>query len=239
MGVESRDWYRETPKKRRWIVPWLLGTLILGAGLFAASPRGHRLLGLQQTRRSGEHARHQDPVVSPLPGAPGIRLHQAPLYPERDPWRRYLADERTCPGGERTDLPPDRQVEVMRCLIDWARQQHGLNPPMQTALLTSTALQKAQEIVRCHNFDHAACGSDPATDVRATGYHGAWGENLYIASGRYGAPRVALDGWLNSPGHRENLFRPEWRTQGIALAKLDEFGAYHGAELWVSHFGSK
>jgi uncharacterized protein YkwD len=127
----------------------------------------------------------------------------------------------------------------MLCLIDWARHQRGLGLPTQTTLLASTALLKGNEIVHCRNFAHAACGGDPAEDIRATGYRGAWGENLYIAGGRYGAPRVALDGWLNSPEHRENLFRPEWLTQGIAVIKLDEFGPYHPMTLWVSHFGSE
>jgi hypothetical protein len=33
-----------------------------------------------------------------------------------------------------------------------------------------------------------------------------------------------LGGWLNSPHHRENLFRPEWRFQGIAVEKIAKFG---------------
>ena len=127
----------------------------------------------------------------------------------------------------------------MLCLIDWARERAGLTPLPQTVLLASTSLQKANEIVRCQNFAHAACGDAPDIDVRTAGYRGTFGENLYIAGGRLGAPRVALDGWLNSPGHRENLFRPEWRTQGIALIKLDRFGPYRDAALWVSHFGSE
>ena len=228
MGVEERDWYRETPKRPRRTILWVVGAIMLAAALLAASPPGHRLLGLPGARFSGERPFHEDIKVAPLPGGPAITVHQAPLYAESDPWKRFLADERTCPGGERTDLPPNRQVEVMLCLIDWARQQHGLTMPMQTALLTSTAIQKAHEIVRCENFAHSPCGADPATDVRRTAYRGAWGENLYIADGRFGAPRIALDGWLNSPDHRENLFRPEWKTQGIALAKIDRFGPYRG-----------
>jgi uncharacterized protein YkwD len=241
MGVEDRDWYRETPpqQQHRSIV-WLVGALVLAVALFVASPPGHRLLHLPGTRFSGESMfRQAGVVVAPIPGAPGLTLHRAPLYPPRDPWRRFLADERTCPGGERTDLSAEQQVDVMLCLIDWARRKAGLSEPMPTALLTSTALQKGQEIVRCRNFDHAACGGDPADDVRRADYHGSWGENLYIADGRFGAPRVALDAWLNSPGHRENLFRAEWRTQGLALLRISRFGPYHGAELWISQFGSE
>jgi Cysteine-rich secretory protein family len=241
VGIESRDWYRDGAKKRQSpsLLPWLIGAVIVVAGLFAASPGGQRALGLDNTHVSAEHRTHQDIKISLLPGTPAITIHRAALYAADDPWRGYLANERTCPGGERTDLPLDQQVEVMLCLIDWARLQRGLSSPTQTTLLTSTALQKGNEIVRCHNFAHAPCGGDPADDTRAIGYRGAWGENLYIAGGRYGAPRVALDGWLNSPGHRENLFRPEWQKQGIAVIKLDQFGPYHPMTLWVSHFGSE
>ena len=166
-------------------------------------------------------------------------MHKAALYPANDQWLDYLADEVTCPGGERTDLPPAQQAAVMLCLINWARQRAGLFSPPATALLDGTAVQKANEIVRCRNFAHAACGGDPAADIRAMGYRGVWGENLYIAAGRSGAPRVALDAWLNSPHHRENLFHPDWRTPGIAVLKLDQFGEYHDMTLWVSHFGSE
>ena len=51
------------------------------------------------------------------------------------------------------------------------------------------------------------------------------------------APRPAVDAWLNSPGHRENLFQPDWRTVGISLlpgATLDDI---EDGVVWVNHFG--
>ena len=239
MGIESRDWHREKPTKRRPSVAWLIGAVVLGAVLFAASPRGQRALGISRAHASGEQVTQRGLKVSLLLGGAPVDVDRVGLYAANDPWQRYLADERACPGGERTDLSIARQEQVMLCLVDWARQRHGLTALPQTVLLASTSLQKANEILRCDNFAHAACGDEPDGDVRAAGYRGAFGENLYIAGGRRGAPRAALDGWLNSPGHRENLFRPEWRTQGIALIKLDRFDAYTDASLWVSHFGSE
>ncbi len=195
--------------------------------LFAATSAGHRLFGLSAA-----------PTAAVSPASADATLRVAALYGADDPWRQYLASEQACPGGTRTDLPPDVQMQVMLCLIDYARRQRGLSAPTPTTLLSSTALQKANEIVRCQTFAHAPCGGSPASDVRATGFEGEFGENLYVAEGPYGAPRVALDGWLNSREHRENLFRPEWRTQGIAAVKLPVFLAYHDATLWVSHFGT-
>jgi uncharacterized protein YkwD len=166
-----------------------------------------------------------------------VTLRRDSLYWPHDRWKGYLADEQTCPGGGRTDLPLVEQANVMVCLVNYARAKRGLARLWPVGLLNDSSLAKANKIVRCKEFEHAACGDDPAADARAVGYIGAFGENLYIAGGRWGAPRVALDGWLNSPGHRENLFRPEWRTQGIAVETILRFGNYRDAALWVNQFG--
>jgi len=206
----------------------LAGLLVAAGALFASTSAGHRILDL---------APSPAPTVSATesPAAPDLG---AGIYGPGDPWRSYLAGEQACPGGGRTDLPVNVQAQVMVCLIDFARRQRGLSSPTPTTLLSSTALQKATEIVRCQNFAHAPCGGSPDDDVRAAGFVGAFGENLYIAEGADGSPRAALDGWLNSPEHRENLFRPEWRTQGVAAVKLATFGPYRDATLWVSHFAT-
>ncbi len=174
-----------------------------------------------------------------LPGLPAITLRHESLYWPNDRWTRYLASEQTCPGGERTDLPLAEQADVMVCLIAYARKQRGLQPLVTVAILNDSSVAKVGRIVGCRQFEHTACGSEPDSDLRAAGYRGAFGENLYIGSGRLGAPRVALDGWLNSPGHRENLFRPEWRAQGLAVRTVDRFGEYRHATLWVNQFGDR
>ena len=117
--------------------------------------------------------------------------------------------------------------------------KRGLQPVATVDVLNRSSLAKATRIVRCLDFNHDACGEAPEADIRALGYRGAWGENLFISGGPYGAPRPSLDGWLNSPGHRENLFRPEWRTQGIAVEKVTKFGQDRNMTLWVNQFGDR
>jgi uncharacterized protein YkwD len=212
---------------------WLWAAALVGIGLLAVALGRLELFG----HRSAVSSAALTPGLSGAVRRVAFPAHPW-LYSKDDAWQSYLADEATCPGGERTDLPLDQQARVMECLINGARARSGLRPLPSVGLLGQTALLKANEIVACRNFDHAACGGQPDADVRATGYRGAFGENLYIAGGRLGAPRIALDGWLNSPGHRRNLFRSQWRTQGIAVLKLDRFGAYRKMTLWVSHFGS-
>ena len=58
-----------------------------------------------------------------------------------------------------------------------------------------------------------------------------------MAEGRFVVPRVALDRWLNSDGHRENLFRGEWRTVGVALLADAEVEDVRDGVIWVNEFG--
>lgn len=165
------------------------------------------------------------------------RASTTSLYAKNDPWKSYLADERVCPGGERTDLPLAEQAGTVVCLVNYARIRRGLRGLSTAAVLNSASAVKARAILRCGNFAHNPCGGDWTTSVRAMGYSGVFGENLYLASGPFGAPRLAVDAWLNSAPHRENLFRTEWRVQGLAVVVLDRFGARRHAALWVSVFG--
>ena len=171
------------------------------------------------------------------PGCPAISIGGDGLYAKNDPWKRYLADEQTCPGGEKLDAPLDEQANTMVCLVNYARRKRGLQPVATVDVLNQSALAKANRIVRCLDFNHDACGEAPEADIRALGYNGAWGENLFISGGRYGAPRPALDGWLNSPGHRANLFRPDGACRGSRSRRSTQFGQDRNMTLWVNQFG--
>src|SRR6185312_15060921 len=146
MGVEGGDWYREEPRRGRPLAFWVLSATIVLAALFIASPQGRSALGLRHTQAPTPKppASAQTPGALVASGAPADGSTPT-LYPPSDPYRRYLADEATCPGGERTDLPPAQQIQVMLCLINWARERAGLNALAQTVLLASTAKQKADE----------------------------------------------------------------------------------------------
>ena len=240
MGVDERDRHRAEPEGpgRASLVPALLVVLAVVAGLGLAAGARNVLVGDEPTFEVARWEARVGTGSALLPGLPAPGLYRESLYVPNDRWTAYLADESTCPGGERTDLPLDRQANVMACLIDFARRQRGLAPLTTVDVLNGSALVKTNRVVRCQAFAHAACGDDPASDARTAGYHGPFGENLYVADGRLGAPRVALDGWLNSPGHRTNLFRPQWRFQGIAVQRIERFGQYRDAALWVHQFGA-
>ena len=161
------------------------------------------------------------------------------LYAKHDPWKRYLASDGVCPGGERTDLPPKSQMDTVACLVNFARRRRGLRQLVLASPLNSASARKAQAIVRCGHFAHDPCGGDWAASIRSTGYIGSFGENLYLASGPFAAPRPAVDAWLNSAAHLENLFGREWREQGLVVVVLSRFGSYRNVAVWVNVFGDR
>lgn len=75
--------------------------------------------------------------------------------------------------------------------------------------LTHAAQIKADELKRC-GFVHDACGRPWFVDLPRR----AWlGEN--IASG-YTSPIAVVQGWIESPKHRRNIMRPQFRRVGFA-----------------------
>ncbi len=227
--MQDRDWYRESPK-RSWRRRISILTLWVAIPILLAI-----MLQLGTKLRSEPDSSKVKLTI--LPGLPEVTIREG-LYADDDPWKDYLAGEDVCPGGEKTDVRLDIQADTLVCLVNYAREKRGLAPVGVAPLLNETALSKARKIVRCGDFDHDACGEDPATDARAAGYQGPWGENLYLGERGAGAPRVAMDGWLNSPEHRENLFRGEWRSQGIAAIKVKDFTGYSDVTIWVNQFAT-
>ena len=219
------------PRRRRGprSLPTLVGVLML-VGLI--------VLAVAVARRQDGGSRSS---VTVSPTLFGVRLAGAePRYARDDPWRSYLAPESACPRGEDRSAPTQAQEQTMVCLLNWARARRGLPAlPLQPVLSQSARLE-AFDIGECGEFAHEACGKEANAGARAVGYRGTgWGENLYAGSGALGSPRVAVDGWLNSPGHRRNLFRPGWSEQGVALRTTPSFDGATDVAIWVSHFGSR
>lgn len=153
-------------------------------------------------------------------------------------WARYLAPEGTCRGDEDPEGGQQEQLSAMRCLLDWARHERGLSSLPLNAQLNQSASLKAAAIVRCDDFSHTPCGSDFKATFASAGWQGGAGENIAWGASLARTPRILVDGWLHSDGHRTNLFRPGWRVQGLALLPADRFRGKGPAAVWVHQFGA-
>jgi uncharacterized protein YkwD len=91
-------------------------------------------------------------------------------------------------------------------------------PPVKLSnTLAGVALGHADDMARHNYFEHVdLTGRSPADRVRAVGYQEKLvGEN--IAYGPKSADEV-VQGWLDSPGHCENIMNPKFAEMGIAFA---------------------
>ena len=94
----------------------------------------------------------------------------------------------------------------------------GPAPPVKlSGTLGSVAFGHANDMARHNYFEHEdLTGHSPADRVRAVGYQEKLvGEN--IAYGPKSADEV-VQGWLDSPGHCENIMDPRFAEMGIAFA---------------------
>jgi uncharacterized protein YkwD len=94
----------------------------------------------------------------------------------------------------------------------------GPAPPVRLSeALAGVALGHASDMAVHNYFEHEdLAGHSPADRVRAAGYHEKLvGEN--IAYGPASTEEV-VRGWLESPGHCENIMDPRFAEMGIAFA---------------------
>ncbi len=117
-----------------------------------------------------------------------------------------------------------------------ARQQNGVPPLRWNKQLTDAARWFAWDSVE--NRASEFCGHQdtqgnwPDYRARAFGYKGRAGaENAYCG---YMEPQDAINGWMNSPGHRANLLDPNSREIGLGYYRR----ASDGRGYVVQDFGT-
>ena len=117
-------------------------------------------------------------------------------------------------------------------LVNNERANVGLDPLSLDEQLDQAANLHNDEMVRADMLSHQLPGeAELGARVSATGYD--WtrvGEN--IAAGQT-TPEEVIEGWMNSPGHRENILNPEFTHIGIGYENapddnnaLDDFDVY-------------
>ena len=115
------------------------------------------------------------------------------------------------------------------------RQQKKLSPLTQNSLLTLSAQKKVNDMFAKQYFEHESPSGISTGDLAdSVGYvYIMVGENL--ALGDYESDFELVEGWMNSPGHRENILNPKYTDIGVAVQK----GIFEGELVWlaVQEFG--
>jgi uncharacterized protein YkwD len=137
------------------------------------------------------------------------------------------------------------------CLVNEERAAYGLQPVQPNGALRQAALSHSNEMVEQGYFGHTSPAGLTFVDrIVAAGYtRGArrWdvGENLVWGTGLLSTPRSLVTSWVNSPPHRENLLRAQFREIGIGavvgtpVSRLALTGVTVSSEYGYRSFGKK
>jgi uncharacterized protein YkwD len=144
--------------------------------------------------------------------------------------RALIAPPSAC--ANQTDLGDSAAVQeqAMHCMTNYARGQVGLGSLGDSTGLDRSAAGKNDDIVRCDDFSHYACGRNFTYWMSRVGYLSArcWRAGENIAWG--------TDAWIHSPEHRANILG-RYSQIGIGL-KVGHLGSSTQAHVWTQDFGS-
>jgi len=141
--------------------------------------------------------------------------------------------------------PPLRAIEeapepflTQAGVIKWTnlqREKYGLSSLKESPELNASAAIKAQDMLAKQYVSHLSpLGEGVADLVKRVGYQFiALGENL--ALGNFQDDEILVQGWMDSPGHRQNILSLQYQEIGAAVLR----GEFEGKITWlaIQHFG--
>lgn len=174
----------------------------------------------------------QVPASSTLAGSL-YRLSEAPMWALTQHVQREFPALVRAPQGwdllsdpvEAVDeLPPDKLGQEMLALVNRERRERDLVELRWDGKLAAIALAHSQDMLARNYFAHEDPEGRAASARAAKGgvTYTILGENLAFARTLAQAHR----GLMESPGHRENILRPEFRRLGIGIVRLPPDSRY-------------
>lgn len=115
-----------------------------------------------------------------------------------------------------------RAVRTTACLLNSVRRANGVRSLRFSKRLRRAARYQNLDMRRRGYFAHSASGGpDLGLRLRRARYvpYRLAGENLGGGTGKFITPRNMVRAWMTSPGHRENVIRPDFREVGISLVR--------------------
>jgi uncharacterized protein YkwD len=125
-------------------------------------------------------------------------------------------------------------------LINEERTVRGLSSLSWNPTIEKASVNHSNDMANRGYFEHDSPeGRDFTWRYSQVGFtcsisQGNWiyggAENIMYAEGYYGVDTIAIqsvDGWMDSPGHRENILTPYFKSEGIGVAKS-------GSEVYVT-----
>jgi uncharacterized protein YkwD len=131
------------------------------------------------------------------------------------------------------------------CLLNEQRAAAGLRPLSASAPLDTAAQRYAEYMVSDahfahedesgHNVVYRVVSADPSLADRWV----VLGENLGWGTFDLATPRSMVEGWMNSPTHRDNILYPDFAEIGVGITPGAPLDGRDGALTYTTVFGEQ
>jgi len=119
-------------------------------------------------------------------------------------------------GDAFSQLSPAAQTVAMA--INQMRVQAGLPPLAINGMLNYAAQVHVDDMVNNRNYSHTGSdGSSVRQRVQRTGYGNAWASENWVS---VNDPSMAIQWWMNSTIHRNNILNGNWHELGIGAGPM-------------------
>lgn len=127
------------------------------------------------------------------------------------------------------------EAQVVQRIND-IRQQRGLNRLQLNEKLARVARTYSKQMAEENFFSHTdATGNSPGERVKKAGiFYFMVGENLFKCTNAPEPVPLSVEGWMNSPGHRENILRPNFKETGVGIWRVGN--TYYFTQLFLRAF---
>jgi uncharacterized protein YkwD len=158
--------------------------------------------------------------------------------------RKAKQASRSCANTQVMPAPGNLGVvrAAVLCLHNRERAAHGLAPLRQHGKLRRAASAHSDDMVEQSYFAHDSLSGDDMVDrILRTGYgrNTGWslGENIAWGTGSLATAAEIQRAWMESPGHRANILRPQFREIGIGIALGAPVGSGGDGATYTADFG--
>lgn len=120
-------------------------------------------------------------------------------------------------------------------LINKKRTEAGLSPLVRNESITRMARLHSENMAAYDYFSHTGFDGKMVNDRADAAGIKHWrriGENIAYNRG-YGDPtEIAVEKWMLSPGHRDNILKSDWKESGIGVA-VTEKGVFYFTQVFL------
>ncbi|MCC8107803.1 MAG: CAP domain-containing protein [Planctomycetes bacterium] len=127
----------------------------------------------------------------------------------------------------------NRDAEEAHRLVNDQRARRGMQPLMRRADLDAVAYAHARDLMRMNRLSHMSSDGRQLED-RLARLDWEWaGENLARNKGFASPAAEAVKGWIASPKHYENMFRPDYSQTGMAALYDPDGGFTYFVQIFI------